>query len=130
MPNATVIEASAAAPSEIEALRARVATLESLLLQKNDDLQGVFKLPPMLTNLLGLLVSVPYVNTEIAEAQIGIVSNLKVTMHRLRAELKAHNIEVHSRKYAGYWLSDADKTRIREMLEDANPRTELHVGSP
>lgn len=118
MTNATVEEASAAAPSEVETLRARVATLESLLLQKNDRLQGAFKMPPMLTNLLGLLVSVPYVNTEIAEAQIGIVSNLKVTMHRLRMELKAHNIEVHSRKYAGYWLSDEDKARIREMIAD------------
>jgi hypothetical protein len=117
MSNAAVEEASADAPSEVEHLRARVIELEKLLLQKSDELQAAFRMPPMLTNLLGLLVAMPYVDAKIAEERAGIVSNLKVTMHRLRMELKGHGIEIRSRKQAGYWLDDADKTRIRELIE-------------
>lgn len=115
-----VDETSAVAPSEVEVLRARVAELEGLLLQKNEPLQGFFKMPPMLTNLLGLLVTLPYVDAKIANEQAGIVSNLKVTVHRLRMELKPHNIVIHSRKYAGYWLADSDKARIRELIAETS----------
>lgn len=105
-------------PNEIEKLRARVAELEKLLNQKSNDITSVFRMPPALSDLLGLLVAMPTINAEIVQEKIGITSDIKVTMHRLRKELQPFKISIKSRRHAGYWLDDADKERIKEMVTE------------
>jgi hypothetical protein len=105
-------------PTEIETLRARIAELEKLLNQKSNDLTTVFRIPPALRDLLGLLVAMPTINAEIVQEKIGITSDIKVTMHRLRKELAPYKISIKSRRHAGYWLEDADKDRIKAMVTE------------
>lgn len=103
---------------EITSLRARVAELEKLLNQKSNDITSVFRMPPALSDLLGLLVAMPTINAEIVQEKIGITSDIKVTMHRLRKELQPFKISIKSRRHAGYWLDDADKERIKAMVTE------------
>lgn len=39
-------------------------------------------------------------------------------MHRLRKELQPFKISIKSRRHAGYWIDDADKERIKEMVTE------------
>lgn len=105
-------------PTEIDKLRSRIAELETLLNQKNNDLSSVFRMPPALSDLLGLLIAMPTVNAEIVQERVGISSDIKVTMHRLRKELAPFQIKVKSRRHAGYWLEDQDKDRIKQMVAE------------
>lgn len=105
-------------PNEIDTLRVRVAELEKLLNQKSNDITSVFRMPPTLSDLLGLLVAMPTINAEIVQEKIGITSDIKVTMHRLRKELQPFKISIKSRRHAGYWIDDADKERIKEMVTE------------
>lgn len=104
--------------TEIDTLRSRVAELEKLLNQKNSDLSSVFRMPPALSDLLGLLLAMPTINAEIVQEKVGISSDIKVTMHRLRKELAPFQIKVKSRRHAGYWLEDQDKERIKQMVAE------------
>ena len=105
-------------PNEVEALRARVAELEKLLNQKSSNYTSVFRMPPALSDLLGLLVAMPTINAEIVQEKMGITSDIKVTMHRLRKELQPFKISIKSRRHAGYWIDDADKERIKAMITE------------
>ena len=85
-----------------------------------DDLRSVFQLPTMLGNLMGLLMEKP---TATLSALRRITPKPKAAMFRLRRHLEGWKIEVHSRRYVGYWIEDKDKARIRAYvaakLEDA-----------
>lgn len=104
------------APSELETLRARVEQLEAALNQNSKQLAALFRLTPALSNLLGLLMSLPYVDAETVEKQVGLFTNLKVAICRLRKELEPHGITIKSRRFSGYWLEESDKQRIRSLL--------------
>jgi hypothetical protein len=104
--------------NEIETLRARIAELEKLLNQKSSNYTSVFRMPPALSDLLGLLVAMPTINAEIVQDKMGITSDIKVTMHRLRKELQPFKISIKSRRHAGYWIDDADKERIKAMVTE------------
>ena len=101
---------------EVEALRDRIRDLESALCQRNESLSNTFKLTPALNNMLGLLLSLPTVKSEVIHQRLGIASDAKVAMHRLRKELEAFGIEVHSKRLLGYWLDDETKARIKTMI--------------
>ncbi len=85
----------------------------------NDDLQSVFQLPTMLGNLMGLLMEKPTVTMRMAQQ---ITPKPKAAVFRLRKFLPP-GIDIHSRRYVGYWIEDKDKARIRayvaSKMEDA-----------
>jgi hypothetical protein len=104
-------------------LQTRVRDLEIALGQKSEVLLATFRLPPVMNNLFGLLLSVPSVTEEIVRQRLEIAPNAKVAVHRLRKQLKkfceTNNLDpitIHSRRNVGYWLEDADKLRIREFV--------------
>jgi hypothetical protein len=79
----------------------------------SDDLHSVFQLPTMLGNLMGLLMEKPTVTVRMAQQ---ITPKPKAAMFRLRKHLESWKIEVHSRRYVGYWIEDRDKARIRAYV--------------
>jgi hypothetical protein len=85
----------------------------------DEDLGSVFQLPTMLGNLMGLLMAKPTVTLRMAQQ---ITPKPKAAVFRLRKFLPA-GIEIHSRRYVGYWIDDKDKARIRAYvaakMEDA-----------
>ena len=97
-------------------LRARIRDLEAALKQNDKSLAITFKLPPVLSNLLGLLLSVPIVTPEMVRQRLEITTDAKVAMHRLRNHLKPWDIKIHSRRNIGYWIEADDKHRIKAML--------------
>jgi len=114
--------ASKMTPVEI-GLRARIQSLELTLgITQNSNIGVIFRLPASLTKLLGLLLSAPNVTPEMV-AELGIVTNTKVAMHRLRNYLdiwsKANgqeDFDIRSRRTLGYWLDESTKKRIRGLV--------------
>jgi hypothetical protein len=104
---------------ENDLLRERVRDLETALGQRNELLQNVFKLSPTLSNIFGLLLALPAVKTELINQRIGIAYDSKVAIHRLRKHLVPWGIEVKSKRLIGYWLSDEDKDRAKDLLARA-----------
>lgn len=99
-----------------EFLKSRIRDLEAVLGQRS-DLASKLHLPHGLGRLLGLLMAVPYASTETIRHRLGISSDPKVAIHRLRRLLKPRDIEVRSRRTHGYWLPDEAKQKIRGLLE-------------
>lgn len=105
--------------SENESLRARVAELESQLLETPQSISSCFPFTPALIATLGLLLREEVIDVETFEADDHTPKNIKVTIHRLRKMLAPYKIDVRSRRSTGYWIADADKDRIRQMITDA-----------
>jgi DNA-binding response OmpR family regulator len=101
--------------SEVEALRARIEQLEAALNQNSKQYTAKFRLTPSLANVLGLLVSLPYVDADTVQERLELFTNMKVAICRLRKELAPHGIEIKSRRFSGYWLDDADKQKIKAL---------------
>lgn len=104
--------------SEITELRTRVRNLETVLGQRDKRLLATFKLTPVMNSLMGLLLELPIVSTETIHNHTEIAANAKVAAYRLRRLLKPYDIEVHSRRNVGYWFSDDDKKKIRELISE------------
>jgi len=104
--------------SEITELRTRIRDLETTLGQRNKRLLATFKLTPVMNSLMGLLLELPIVSSAVIHQHMEIAANAKVAAHRLRQLLKPYDIEVHSRRNVGYWFSDDDKKRIRELISE------------
>jgi len=105
------------AATEIETLRARIRELEDVLSHSNRAITATFRLPPALSQLMGLLLSLPHVNRKIITEQLGVASVAKVAIWRLREELKPFNIEIHSKRSLGWWIEEDDKRRAQELIE-------------
>lgn len=104
-------------------LQTRIRDLELALGQRSEQLLATFRFPPVLNNLFGLLLNVPAVTQEMARQRLEITPEVKTAFFRLRKCLteyceanKIDPIVIHNRRNVGYWLEDADKLRIREML--------------
>jgi hypothetical protein len=107
------------ADDETATLRARVRDLEAVLGQNHEGITATFRLPPVLSNLFGLLLSLPNVTSEMIRQRLEIATDAKVAIHRLRTHLKDFDIEIQSRRNVGYWFDDATKVRIRALIAPA-----------
>lgn len=109
---------------EVSVLTARIKDLEDVLGLNDDNLGVVFKLPRQATKLLGLLLAVPNVTSEMAQQRLGIVADTKVAVSRLREYMNnycadhgiAEKFEIQSRRTLGYWLDDNTKSRIQALV--------------
>ena len=99
-------------------LRARIQDLEAALNQNNYNIQAAFKLSPALSNILGLLLALPAVTSDMIHPRLGLAADAKVAIHRLRLHLKEFTIEVKSRRNIGYWLDADTKARIKQAISD------------
>lgn len=91
--------------------------MESLLKQNDSDIANVFRLPEQLASIFGLLVSLPVVTTDMLMEKLGIAQP-KMAIYRLRAHLmREFQISVYSAPRVGYWLDEATKERVRQMVE-------------
>lgn len=104
--------------TEIEMLRARVVNLEAALHQKSPAMVAKLNLTPALSDLLGLLISLPFVTAHNVQDQLAIFTNLKVGICRLRKILEPHGVTIQSRRFSGYWLSQKDKDYLNALLTD------------
>lgn len=109
---------------DLEILQARVQELEETLGLTAPNIAVVFRLPASLAKLLGLLVSVPNVTPEMVEAKLGIVSDCKCAIHRLRRYLDMYceqtgeqELQIRSRRTIGYWVDEPTKKRIRDLTQ-------------
>jgi hypothetical protein len=120
-------------PEREAALEARVRDLEAVLKQNHQEIQLAFKLSPAMSNLFGLLLSVPLVTREMVEQgggtdgegrgemveqRLGLAADVKIAMHRLRNHVRPHGVVIHSRRTLGYWMENADKAKVHAVLRD------------
>lgn len=109
----------------IAALQARIKDLETAIGAGNNVMAQTFKLPPKLLKLMALLVATPVVTADMIHRNLDIATDAKVAVHRLRTHLEPWGIEVHSRRYVGYWLSDETKDKISALI---TPRVTIPEG--
>ena len=84
--------------------------------QVNEAMRITFQLTPQETDIMGLLVLLPLVSPDTISERLGIATEVRVAVYRLRITLKHHNIEILSRRKFGYWLTDETKARIKELI--------------
>lgn len=107
---------------EVVLLRSRVEELEQRLTGvSNYDVSFAFALPPMLEKVFRLLLTNKRVTTQMIADHLGANIDVKMTMFRLRKHLKPHNVEVHSKRHIGYWLSDEAKEQLISAMELTPP---------
>ena len=109
---------------------ARILYLEEKLREANYRLQqtdqsliATFKLPPQRMKLMGLLLTLPIVTTEIIAQRLGIDIEVRVAMNRLRNDLAKWELRIESRRKLGYWFTEETKTRIKLLVSEANDVT-------
>lgn len=100
----------------IEALREENRQLRRAILQGNDALWRTFRLPPMLTRLLGMLRSEDFVSAEMIQAELGYSTDPKIAILRLRRELARWDIVIQSARARGYFLTDDMKERVHALV--------------
>jgi hypothetical protein len=61
-----------------------------------------------------LLVALPTVTNKMIRQHIS--HKPKATIYRLRRHLIGWGVEIHSRRYVGYWIEDKDKARLRAYV--------------
>lgn len=123
-------------PNELARLRETIARqagtirdLQAALNQSNDGLACAFRLAPASRNILGLLLAVPLVTGEMVQQRLGLASDAKVAMHRLKKALAPFNIEVKSQRHIGYWLDAETKERIRLTVERHAPWVDVAIAA-
>ena len=97
---------------------ARIADLEAVLgLHEDSRLEVAFSLSPAISKLLHCLLKTPNVTPEMITSRLGIATDSKVAIHRLRGALKPFGIEVQGKRGLGYWIEAEDKERIWAMAK-------------
>lgn len=115
----------------------RIRDLEAALKQKDRTLAVTFRLTPTLSDLFGLLVSLPNVTVEMMTQRLGITSEPKVAVSRLREKLKPWGVKIYNARHVGYWLAEEDKARVKQILtqglevsDDAGEDNDLKAPPP
>lgn len=103
-------------PEYVQMLEARVLDLQKVLHQNDGVLAATFRLPPQLSNLLGLLLALPSVDSDTVHQRLEVSYDAKVAKHRLKKALEPWGIEIHGKRGIGYWLSDEDKAKIKGLI--------------
>jgi hypothetical protein len=101
---------------ELERLKTRVAELETALKQTDRTIETVFRLPPALSKLMGLLLALPHVTERGIAEHTKIATVGKVAIFRLRHELEPLGIKIHSKRAVGWWFDEPTKEHIRKIL--------------
>jgi hypothetical protein len=82
----------------------------------NNKLAAAFRLPPKLSNLLGLLMQEDTVSTELAQHELGTKYAARVSFYRLRKRIFPYGIIVQSQYGGLYWLDPHMKQRVEEKI--------------
>ena len=104
-------------------LEEKLRDLQYRLQQTDQSLIATFKLPPQRMKLMGLLLTLPIVTTEIIAQRLGIDIEVRVAMNRLRKDLNKWDLHVESRRKLGYWFTDDTKTKIKALVNACNDAT-------
>ena len=127
-------EAPDGSSPESAALRARIRDLEAALNQNNLDIAVAFQLTPALANILGLLLSLPLVTADTIQHRLGIVTDSKVAIHRLRKmlarwhsklNLQPDEVLVQGRRHVGYWIEPEHKERLKAAIAEVSVTREV-----
>ena len=81
-----------------------------------EGLRVVFRLTPQETNLMMLLYTMQLVTPEVIVQRLGIATEVRVAMYRLRRTLVRHGVVINSKRRFGYWLDNETKAQIKEKL--------------
>ena len=101
----------------IDTLKARIVELEGLLKQSDRTIETVFRLPPALSKLMGLMLATPNVNEKMICEQLNIATVGKVAIWRLRQSIAPWGIEIQARRSVGWWFDEAAKSKIKKILD-------------
>lgn len=82
------------------------------------QLQRKFDVSPTLAQLLYLLATNVRLTAEQIE-ETGVVADARVSIHRLRKIMAAHEIDIRAAYKTGYWLSEEDQAIIKACLKVA-----------
>lgn len=102
-----------------EELKTKLDALEAMLNQHNHKLAATYNIPPKMAQLLGLLLSCPYVTSSMLYNANVMKSPMRTAIKRLRTMLLPYNVTIQSSKALGYWLEQKDKDKIYEHIQNS-----------
>lgn len=78
------------------------------------EIQCAYRLTPSQAKLLELLLNERFVSVTMIEDEHRIVTDARVTIHKLRRKLGLHGIKIETLRSSGYWLPKEAKKAIAE----------------
>lgn len=96
---------------------ARIQELEDQLRLDHEKYMRPFDLTQQQAKLLALLMDVPVASAETIRTRVDMSTEAKVAVHRLRARLKPHGIEVEGRRFHGFWMEPAEKQKVKDNID-------------
>jgi DNA-binding response OmpR family regulator len=120
-----------ATTEDVDVLRSRLRDLETTLMQNDANIAATFKLTPAMSDLLGLLLTLPKVTSDMISQRLEIATDSKVAIYRLRKHMQEFDVKIHSVRNVGYWLDAEDKKKLRERMDavagcsPANPEPKI-----
>jgi hypothetical protein len=76
-----------------------------------------FRLTALQAKLLIALVDSRRLTMENIEFDLGIATDAKVAIHRLRRRLSPYQVKIESIRDGGYWLTDAEREKVLGILQ-------------
>lgn len=108
--------------AELAEAQVRIADLEAALGMSDNEPGVALRLLPQSGRLLACLLNTPNVTSEMISVRLGIASDARVAVHRLRQELKPYGLTIESRRGLGYWLSPEAKEKVRHITREVTSR--------
>lgn len=103
---------------ELENLRSKIAAMETTQEEFDTaELAFVFSLPPMLAKLLKHLLEKRLTSSDAAAKAMGVSSEPKTAVFRLRKVLQRYGVDIKSRRHLGYWIEADEKQRLVDALK-------------
>lgn len=100
-----------------DAKDARIQELEELLQLDHEHYVRPFNLTQQQAKLMALLMDAPVATAETIHKRVGMDTEAKVVAHRLRQRLKPFGIKISAKRFVGFWLSDEDKAKVKEIID-------------
>ena len=75
-----------------------------------------FKLTQQQAKLLALLMDNPVCSADILQRRVKMSTEAKVAVHRLRQRMNEYGVTINAKRFYGFWLEPAEKTKIKGMM--------------
>lgn len=102
--------------SDMNELEARIRELEDALTLNHARYVKPFKLTQMQARILALLMVEPVVSSLALQQRVGMNTEAKVAINRLRQKLAPYEVEIKSKRFHGFWIEPEDKEKVEALL--------------
>lgn len=75
-----------------------------------------FELTQQQAKLLALLMEVQVASADTIHKRVGMATEAKVAIHRLRQRLKKFDVNISAMRFRGFWITAEDKEKVKSVM--------------